>query len=72
MRRKTSGRFFGKDELAIFAHLKDATAGRNQFYFYGKFFFDLCGQTDRLGIIVSLRTVFDGNFHALPPKIRVR
>jgi hypothetical protein len=60
---KPSGCFFGKNQVAVSAHFKDAAAGANEFRSNAEFFADFLRQTGCTGIIVSHSTVFNSHFH---------
>ncbi len=54
---------FGKHNLTVRLHLKDATATTNQRRFDTQLITNNGGQTVRLGFVVSLGAVSDRNLH---------
>ncbi len=54
---------FGKDQIAVNGDIKDAAAALNEAGIDAKGFLQPGSQTDRLGFVVSLHTVFDGDIH---------
>lgn len=62
MLRETVFFFLGEDQLTVHLHFKDPAAGFNQFRLYPDCLLNCFRQTGGLGVVVSLHTIFNGNF----------
>jgi hypothetical protein len=60
---EASGLILGIDECAVDGDVKDTFTIGDQFDLCIKGFFKFCSQTDRLGFVVSLRTIANLHFH---------
>ncbi len=54
--------FLGEDQFVVGHDLENAAPGLDQFRFHSQLFLNGLCQTGSLGIVVSLITVFDGDF----------
>ena len=64
---ETAGRFFRKDELALFAHFEHATTTGDQLDVGLDLLLDRLCQTGSLRVVVSDIAIFDRDFHRNSP-----
>jgi hypothetical protein len=63
---KLAGLMFRVNEFAIDADIEDASAVGDQASFGSERLSELCSQTDRLRLVVSLSAIGDADFHWVP------